>query len=91
MLRRDLTEAGIAPEDVPHVFERFYRSERSRTREGNGVSGMGLGLAIARALVRAHGGDIQVESKESSGTTVRIFLPGCAAAQPILHNGLAET
>ena len=51
----------------------------------------GLGLSICHELVRAHEGDIQVESKENSGTTVRVFLPGCAAAQPILHDGLAET
>jgi len=73
---------GIHPDVIGRVFDPFFTTKSY---------GTGLGLSICHELVRAHGGDIQVESKESSGTTVRIFLPGCAAAQPILHNGLAET
>ncbi|MCL5995166.1 MAG: HAMP domain-containing histidine kinase [Chloroflexi bacterium] len=67
---------GIAPADLPHVFERFYRGERSRTRgDGNGKPmGMGLGLAIARALVEAHGGQIGIESQLEQGTTVWFTL-----------------
>jgi signal transduction histidine kinase len=58
---------GIAPEDLPHVFERFYKSPQSR--------GSGLGLAIARNLVLAHGGEIAAESAPGAGTTVRISIP----------------
>lgn len=58
---------GIAPEDLPHVFERFYKSTDS--------GGMGLGLAIARHLVSAHGGSIEAHSASGQGTTIRILLP----------------
>jgi signal transduction histidine kinase len=61
------TGSGIAPEDLPHVFDRFYKSEQSR--------GTGLGLAIARNLVAAHGGEIAAESQTGGGTTFRITLP----------------
>jgi two-component system OmpR family sensor kinase/two-component system sensor histidine kinase BaeS len=59
--------AGIPPEDLPRVFDRFVKSERS--------GGAGLGLAIARALVEAHGGEISAESDPGRGTTVRFVLP----------------
>jgi signal transduction histidine kinase len=59
--------AGIAPEDLPHVFDRFYKSADSK--------GSGLGLAIARNLVAAHGGRIAAESRLGEGTTVRFSLP----------------
>jgi signal transduction histidine kinase len=58
---------GIAPEDLPHIFERFYKTADS--------SGSGLGLAIARNLVLAHGGEIAAESAPGAGTTIRITLP----------------
>jgi two-component system sensor histidine kinase BaeS len=67
------TGEGIRAEDLPHVFERFYRGEKSRSRD---TGGSGLGLAIARGLVRAHGGEIIVESQPGSGTTFHISLPG---------------
>jgi signal transduction histidine kinase len=67
------TGAGIAPEDIPHVFERFYRGERSRQRKE--ATGMGLGLAIARALVQAHNGQIGLQSELEQGTTVWFTLP----------------
>jgi len=63
---------GIAPEDLPHVFERFYRGEKSRSR---GTGGAGLGLAIARGIVEAHGGRIWIESAPGQGTKVCFTLP----------------
>lgn len=64
---------GIPPEDLPFVFDRFWRGDRSRTRREG--AGSGLGLAIARQLVRAHGGEISVESQPGQGTTFSIELP----------------
>jgi len=63
---------GIHAEDIPHIFESFYRGEKSRNR---GTGGAGLGLAIARGIVRAHGGDIRVESKEGKGTQFSFQIP----------------
>lgn len=67
------TGEGIPAQDLPHVFERFYRGERSRKREGR--SGMGLGLVIARELVAAHGGRIGIESAPGRGTSAWFTLP----------------
>lgn len=66
------TGTGISPEDLPHVFDRFYRGNKSRGRR---VGSAGLGLAIARQLVMAHGGEISVESAEGTGTTFTVRLP----------------
>ncbi len=63
---------GINTEDLPRIFERFYKSDRARTR---GQSGTGLGLAIARHLVEAHGGRIWVKSKAGKGSTFFFSLP----------------
>ncbi len=74
------TGKGIAPAAMPHVFDRFYRADTSRQREDGAVSS-GLGLAIAQALVQAHGGTIGVESISAetnpaqSGTTFTVSLP----------------
>ncbi|MBM3124006.1 MAG: sensor histidine kinase [Chloroflexi bacterium] len=66
------TGPGIPAEDLPHIFDRFYRAEKSRTRSK--VSGFGLGLSIAHWIVEHHGGQIKVESKEGEGTTFAIWL-----------------
>jgi signal transduction histidine kinase len=67
------TGEGIAPEHLPHVFERFYRAEKSRSREGGGS---GVGLAISKALVEAMGGRIRAESPgPGKGATFSFALP----------------
>jgi signal transduction histidine kinase len=65
------TGSGIAPEDLPYVFDRFYRADKSRSRESGGS---GLGLAIARSIVEAHGGSIAARSELGQGTTISIVL-----------------
>lgn len=64
--------SGIPEEDLPFVFERFYKADKARTR---GRSGTGLGLAIAKSLVETHGGTITVHSKIGQGTTFSFFIP----------------
>ena len=69
------TGAGIAPEDLPRVFERSFRGERSRSSpETEDDSGAGLGLAIARGLVEAHGGTVDVESRLGEGSRFSFTL-----------------
>jgi signal transduction histidine kinase len=63
--------AGIPPEDVPHVFDRFYRADRARGADGHS----GLGLAIVRALVEAHGGTVRAASRLGEGTEIVAVLP----------------
>ena len=67
------TGPGIPAEDLPHIFERFYRAEKSRTRKE--TTGFGLGLSIANWIVERHGGRIEVNSQEGKGTTFAIWLP----------------
>jgi len=64
------TGQGIAPEELPRVFERFYRADQSRTGAGNA----GLGLSICKAIVEAHGGAIEVASEKNAGTTFTVRL-----------------
>ena len=67
------TGKGIAPEDLPHIFERFYRADKSRSRaDGH----FGLGLAICKAIIDADGGSIDVSSEFGVGTTFTVRLPG---------------
>lgn len=69
------TGEGIAPDDLPQIFERSFRGEESRTRpDGEEATGAGLGLAIARGLIEAHGGTINVESDLGSGSCFRFTL-----------------
>jgi two-component system, OmpR family, sensor kinase len=65
------TGCGIPEEDLPHIFERFYRADRSRARPG----GAGLGLSIAKWVAEAHGGELEVESEVGQGTVFTLYLP----------------
>jgi heavy metal sensor kinase len=65
------TGIGISEKDIPHIFERFYRCDPSRSE-----AGIGLGLSFARAIARAHGGDITVFSKPEQGSTFTVTFPG---------------
>jgi signal transduction histidine kinase len=69
--------AGIKPEDMPHIFERFYRGDKARQQNENGESG--LGLAIAKSIVEAHGGEISVASVSGQGSTFTVALPQAKA------------
>jgi signal transduction histidine kinase len=64
---------GIAKEDLPLVFTPFFRAERSRSRDTGGV---GLGLALVKRIVLAHGGTVSVDSELGAGTTVCVSIPG---------------
>jgi len=66
------TGIGISEQDLPYIFERFYRTDKSRTRSSGGL---GIGLAITRAIVEAHGGNVRAESREGKGSTFTITLP----------------
>jgi two-component system sensor histidine kinase BaeS len=73
------TGEGIAPADLPHVFDRFWRADRARART---TGGSGLGLSIARKLVEAHGGDITVASTPGVGSTFTVRLPRAENPMP---------
>ncbi len=67
------TGTGIPPEELPHIFERFYRVDPSRKRKNSG--GAGLGLSIAYWITRSHNGRLEVESQMGKGTTFHVYLP----------------
>lgn len=66
---------GIPAEHLPHIFDRFYRVDKSRSRQSGGT---GLGLSIVRELLEAHGETIHVESKVGQGSVFTFALPACA-------------
>ena len=66
------TGIGISPDDLPHIFERFYRADQTRSRERGGS---GLGLAIVESIVQEHQGSIEVESTPGKGSTFILKLP----------------
>jgi signal transduction histidine kinase len=73
------TGPGIPAEELPHIFDRFYRGRRAAGLAGDGA---GLGLAIARRALQLHGGELQCESSPASGTRFRFALPVAAGAKP---------
>ncbi len=81
------TGVGIVPEDLSHVFTRFWRGEKSRSRS---TGGAGIGLAIVHELVRAHDGRIDVESQPGAGSTFRVSLP-VLEAHGLHENGRAAS
>ena len=64
------TGIGISGEDLPHIFERYYRGDESRSGPG-----VGLGLPLVQGIVKSHGGSVTVESRLGHGSTFRVFLP----------------
>ena len=66
------TGIGISQEELPHLFERFYRSEKAKNSKSEG---MGIGLVLAKEMIDAHGGKIEIESIPERGTCVRMFFP----------------
>ena len=75
------TGSGIPSDDLPHLFDRFYRAHHSSGTPA-GRRGTGLGLAICRWIVRAHGGEIGIDSTPGEGTTVTVLFPADAATTP---------
>ena len=81
------TGVGIEAKDLPRIFDRFYRADRSRSARSGGS---GLGLAIVRAIVQAHGGQIWAASAPGKGTTVffslRLAVPALPPVYPSIHD-----
>jgi signal transduction histidine kinase len=74
------TGIGIAPHDLPHIWDRLYRGDRSRTERG-----LGLGLSLVRAIVAAHGGTVDVSAEPGRGSTFTVRLPADRASATITH------
>ena len=75
------TGEGIAEDDLPHIFDRFYRADRSRSRHSGGA---GLGLAIVRWVAEAHKGSVTVASIPGRGSTFAIWLPISVDAEVVV-------
>jgi signal transduction histidine kinase len=85
------TGIGIPPEELPHIFERFYRGDRARTRAAARdrlSSGSGLGLAIVKGLVEAMGGSVSATSSPGEGTCIGFRLPLAAGSSASIPNPL---
>ena len=80
MLLVEDTGVGIAPEQLPHVFERFYRGDPSRSRGDGGVDGAGLGLSIAKWIADTHGAHIDLESMPGQGARFTVTFPPVPSA-----------
>jgi two-component system phosphate regulon sensor histidine kinase PhoR len=82
------TGPGIAPEHLPRLSERFYRVDRSRSRE---TGGTGLGLAITKHVAQRHGGELRIESQVGQGSTFMLVLPAsrCVSAEPVQQTAVA--
>jgi signal transduction histidine kinase len=80
---------GIGPVDLPHIFDRFYRVDKSRSRDAL-VGGTGLGLSICRAIVEAHQGSIRATSEPEQGTTFIVVLP-LRSSSPAASQGVASS
>lgn len=76
---------GITPDDMPHIFTRFYRHDKAHTTEG-----FGLGLAIAKIVIKAHQGRVEVESQPGRGTTFRVMLPLVGTEENALREELKD-
>jgi PAS domain S-box-containing protein len=78
------TGSGITPEDLPHIFERFFRTQ---SVTGRSVEGTGIGLSLVQELVRLHGGNVTVQSIPGAGSTFTVQIPLClTAAEPVSDN-----
>jgi len=75
------TGIGISAADFPHIFERFWRADRVRSRKSE-RGGFGLGLAISQWIAQAHGGALTLERSDETGSVFRIVLPATRVSRP---------